>query len=89
MIVTPLLVYSALIGASFIAWKKYDDKFLLWCIKVGLFLLVATIWQYVAINVLSLPPWLELVNFLAIEALRFLIIVLLLVAGFRIFKSSK
>jgi hypothetical protein len=88
MFSTHLVIYLILVGAAFIAWKKYHDKFLLWCLEIGAILIAATIWQYVAINVLVLPAWLELANLLAIEALRVLIVVLLVIAAIRIFKPS-
>jgi tryptophan-rich sensory protein len=89
MIWVHVAIYVVISAASYLAWKKYQDKFMLWCLWIGMIGLAALMWQYCVDNVFQLPELIQNISLLVVEALRLVIFVLLLIAGFRIFKPKK
>jgi hypothetical protein len=80
------LIYITLATASYLAWKKYNDRFMLWCAWIAVIGLTAHLWQYSADNIFALPDTVRNASLLLVEALRFVILVLLVVAGIRLFR---
>jgi len=81
-------VWLALTGASFMAWRKYNDTFLLWSFWVGIALLGATVWQHLNEIVIKAPEAIQMGSLIAVQMLRLVLIIMLVVAGIRVFKSK-
>jgi hypothetical protein len=82
-----VLIYAILIVLSLLGGKKYKDRLLFWCAGVGAVLLAASVWQYLAVNVLVLPSSLQIVSLFLVQILRFVVIGMLVFAAIKIFCS--
>jgi hypothetical protein len=82
-------IYIILIAASYLAWKKYDDKLMRWCFWVGIIALAAWVWQFCAENLLGLPTSVQAASFFVVQALRLAIFILLVIAGIRILRPTR
>lgn len=72
--------------ASVLAWRKYNDRFMLWCFWIGIIGVSAFIWQYSVENVFQLSQPIQAVSLLIVEALRLVILILLVILAIRIFR---
>jgi hypothetical protein len=80
-------IYIIINTASYLAWRKYRDNFMLWCLWVGLLGLGAILWQHLAEILFPFPSPIQFGSLVAVEVLRFMILVFLVIAGIRIFKK--
>ena len=74
-------IYLVLITASYLAWKKYKDKFMLWCLWVGFGALSASTWLFI-----ELPEAVETFSFYVVQALRFVLFIFIVITGIRAFR---
>jgi hypothetical protein len=79
-------VYLIIITGSYLAWTKYIDKFLNWCFWIGIIGLGAVLCEYLIQALFPFPSLIEFGSLVAIESLRIVMLILLVVAGIRIYK---
>jgi hypothetical protein len=81
-----IAIYGALIADSYFAWQKYDDKLMRWCFWVSIIALASWIWQFSAETLLGIPNSMQTFSLYVVQVLRLIILILLVIAGVRIFK---
>jgi hypothetical protein len=80
-------IYIILIAASYLAWKKYDDKLMRWCFWVAIIAFGAWIWQFALENI-GTSDAIRTLSLYVVQVLRVTIMLLLAVAGIRIFNRK-
>ena len=79
-------IYLVLITASYLAWKKYKNKFMLWCLWVGFGALSASTWLYSVENIVQVPEAVETFSFYVVQALRLVLFIFIVITGIRAFR---